>query len=143
MHAFFLGESCWIHNFSHSFPKLGVLLCSSFARHCRIHWNFQLSPCDFDGFFIFTIFQIDEINASHPSSIIEFGFLVCPVLLFSLLSGFSDFGPYFRPHMIWSSSCFNLSPDNKKSLWRFLFQKVNFVNHFQESHKLRFASTFQ
>ena len=31
-------ESCWIHH-------------SSLPWHCRLHWNFQLSPCVFDGFF--------------------------------------------------------------------------------------------
>ena len=66
-----------------------------FGRHRRQHWNFQLSPCVFDGFFIFTIFRIDEINASQPSSIIELWFPVCPFLLFSLLIGISNFGPNF------------------------------------------------
>ena len=40
----------------------------------------------FDGFFIFTIFRIDEINASQSSNIVEFWFLVCPFLLFFLLA---------------------------------------------------------
>ena len=51
-----------------SFLKPGVLLRSFFAKHRRLHWNFQLSPCVFDGFFVFTIFRIDEIKASQSLS---------------------------------------------------------------------------
>ena len=28
-----------------SFLKIGEFLCPSFAKRCRLHWNFQLSPC--------------------------------------------------------------------------------------------------
>ena len=79
MHALFW-ESYWIQHSSLQFPEVGSL----FARHCCIHWNFQLSRCVLDGFLIFSIFRIDEINASQPSSIIEFWFLVCPFLLLSV-----------------------------------------------------------
>ena len=41
----------------------GVLLCSSFAKHCRLHRNLRLSLCIFDDFFMFSIFRIDEIIA--------------------------------------------------------------------------------
>ena len=77
-----------------SFLKPGVLLCSFIARHRRLHWNFKLSPCVFDGFYIFTIFRIEDTKTSQSSSIIEHWFLVCPFLLFFLLSGLSHFGSF-------------------------------------------------
>ena len=104
----------------------------SFAKHCRLHCNSQLSPCVFDGFFKITIFRTDEINASQPSSIVEFGFLVCPFLVLFPLSGCSNFGPYFWPYMIWSGSRLNFS-----------FNRVNFVMPFHEADKLLFKSTLQ
>ena len=58
MHALSL-ESCWIHTLRFRLLKVGALLSSSFARHCRLHWNFQISPCVFDGLLIFRIFGID------------------------------------------------------------------------------------
>ena len=66
------------------FLRRALCLCPFLARHGRVHWNIQLSPCVFDGFF--TIFRIDEINASQPSSIVESWLVVCPFLLFFLLS---------------------------------------------------------
>ena len=144
MHALFL-ESCWIHHSSLQFPEAGSASLFFFARQCRIHWNFQLSPCVFDGFLKFPNFRIDERYASQPSSIIEFGFLVCPFLLFSFLSGFSNFGPYFWTHILRSGSCliFCQSPSGPHiSFGGFSFKKVICVNPFQESDKLRFTSTF-
>ena len=90
MDAWFL-ESCWIHNFTLQFPEENCFSCSFLARHSRIQWNFQRVPRIFDGVFIFSIFWINKINDSQSSSIIEFGLLDCPLLLFSLLSGFSNF----------------------------------------------------
>ena len=59
---------CPTLRFSHL--KAGQFRCPSLARHCRLHWNFQLYPrvCDF---FKFTTFGIDETSASQPWSIIE------------------------------------------------------------------------
>ena len=119
-------ESIGCITFRFSFLKAGEFLCPFLARHCRLHWNFQLSPCVVDGFLKFTIFRIDETNASQSSSVIEFWLLVCPFLLFSLLSGLSNFGPCFRTHIFRSGSCWNLCqspPGPRVSLWRFLFQE--------------------
>ena len=74
-------EPCWMLEASLQLP----VSCSDFpflffARHSRVHRNFQLSPCVFDGFFIFTIFRIDETNASQPSSIVDFRDSRLPVL---------------------------------------------------------------
>ena len=78
----------------------------------------------FWGFSKFSIFWINEINASQPPSVIEFWLLDCPLLLFSLLSGFSNFRPYFWPHILRSGSCLNFgeSPGPHFSLGCFLFQ---------------------
>ena len=67
-------------------------------------------------------------------------------LLLFLLSGFSHFGPDIKPQILRSGClifCESL-PGPRISLWRvFSFNRVNFVNPFEESDKLRFASTFQ
>ena len=65
---------------------------------------------------------------------------------FSILSSFTNFGPYFWTYMIWSGSCLNLCPSSPKphiSFGRFSFNRVNFVNAFHESDALLFKSTFQ
>ena len=104
----------------------GVLLCSFFLQSIAASIgtsNFLLAF--FDGFFIFIIFCIDEIHASQSSSIIELRFLVCPFLLFFLQSGFSHFGPHFKPQILRSGSCLNFcySPLGPHfSLGRFFFQ---------------------
>ena len=66
MHALFFWMLVGFTTLRFSVLKAGALLCSFCARHCRLHWNFQLSPCVFDGLFMFTIFRIDEINAFQP-----------------------------------------------------------------------------
>ena len=96
-----------------------------FTRHCRFHRHFQLSPRIFDGLFEFFVFRIIEVDASHSSSIVDFRLLVCPFLFFSFLSGFSNLGPYFRPHMIWSRGRLNFCqspPGPHFSFGRLLFQ---------------------
>ena len=54
-----------------------------------------------------------------------FGLLDCPLLLFSLLSGFSNVGPYFRPHILVSGSCLNFrqspAPDHINHFGGFSF----------------------
>ena len=69
-----------------------------FAWHGRVDMHFQLSPRILDGFFIFFVFRNNIVYASHPSRIIEFWLLVCPLLLLPLLSGCPNFSLYFRPH---------------------------------------------
>ena len=69
-HALFLG-SCWIHHSSLQLPEapkcFPVPLVQGIAA--------SIGTSDFflhvDGFFIFTIFRIVELNASQPSSIME------------------------------------------------------------------------
>ena len=66
-----------------------------------------MRPRILDGLLWFFVFQINKVNTSLLSSKLEFGLLVCPFLFFSSLSGFLHFGPYIRPHMIWSRSRLN------------------------------------
>ena len=73
----------------------------------------------------FMVIQINEVDSSPSSSIVEFWLLVCPFLFFSILSGFPNFGPYFRPYMIWSRSRLNFCqslPRPHKSSRKFSFQ---------------------
>ena len=129
-----------------SLPKPSASLFL-FSRHCRLHWNFHLRSCVFDGFFIFTIFWIDEINASQSSNIDELWLLVCPFLLLFLLIGFSQFLDQTSDHkfsgLVVAWICVSLLLRHIFPLGGFSFIKVNFVNPFQESDKLRFASTFK
>ena len=93
-------------------------LSVSFAPHGRVHMHFQISPR-------IHVFWINKVDASHSLSIVEFGHLICPQLFFSFLSGFPNFGPYFRPHVLRSGSCLNCFqslPGPHASSWRFLFQ---------------------
>ena len=64
----------------------------------------------------------------------SFGFSSARPCLSVFLTGFSNFGPHFWPHMIWWGSCLNLCqslPGPHISLWRLLFV-VNFVNPVHE-----------
>ena len=118
-----------------SFLKAGGTFSHLVAQHCRVHVHFQISPR-----------LPHQLNATQSSTIIEFRLLVCPFLLLSLLSDFTNFGPYFRPHIVWSSGrlIFCQSPSDHIYLFEgFSFSKTNFVSPFQESEKLLFASTFQ
>ena len=112
-----------------------ALFPSSFlAWHSRIHWNFQLSPRIFDGFFIFSIFRINKINASQSSSIIEFGLLDCPFLLFSFWAAFPILvhtsGHTFSGLVV-AWMFVNLFPDHMYPFGGFSFNHVNFGNRFQ------------
>ena len=153
-------ESYWIRHSSLQFSESWSASEFLYARHCRLHWKFQLSPRVFDCFLLLTIFQIDDMNASQPSSIIELWFFQSPfcfffserlfpfwiILFFPILSGFTNLRPYLRPYMIWSRcqlNCGQSPPGPQTSLWRFSLNKMNSVNPPEESHKHRFASTFQ
>ena len=77
------------------------------------------------GFFVIMVIPDQKIDASQSSSIVELWHLVFPFLLFSILSGFPNLGPYFWPCMIWSGSRLNFcqSPSGLHiSLERFFFQ---------------------
>ena len=80
----------------------------SFARHGWCPGSFQFSPSVFEDFSVFFIIRIDRGNFPQPSSIVELGFFLCPFLFFSILSGFTNFRPYFRPHICRSGSCLNV-----------------------------------
>ena len=142
MHALFL-ESCWIHNSSLQFPVTeSVFVPSLLGMIASIGTsNFLL-----DGFFMFSIFRITEINVSQSWSIVEFWLLNCPLLLFSLLNGVPNFGPFFKSHILRSDWCLSFDQSLRDLMYvfgGFPFNKVNFVNPFQESDKTRFAFTFQ
>ena len=66
-----------------------------------------------------------KANSSESSSIVELWLFFCPSLFVSILSGFTNFRPYFWPYMIWSGSRLNLCqslPGPHISVWRFLLQ---------------------
>ena len=112
-----------------SFLKAGALLCSFLARHCRLHWNFHLSPCVCDGFFVFFVIQIDKINASQPSSTVEFWLLVLPILAFLSSERLFNFSSILQAthSQVWQLlHFFGLSPDHMYPLGDFSFNRVNF-----------------
>ena len=119
--------------------------CPFFARHCRLHRNFQFYPRIFDGFFVFSIIRINKVNAFNLRALSSFGFSIAHSC-FSLLNGFSNLGPYFRQHVLRSGSCLNfcqLLPGPHVSLGGCSFNREHFVNSFHGSDKLLFGSTFQ
>ena len=74
------------------------------ATHGWCHWSFQVSSCVLDNFWILFVIRIDKVNPSQLSSIVELLVLFCTFLLFSILSGFTNFRPNFWAYMIWSGS---------------------------------------
>ena len=101
---------------------------SFFTRHGWCHKSLQFSPRVFflfKNFFVLFVILIGKVNSPGSSSIVELRFFFCPFLFFSILSGFTNFRPNFRPYMIWSGCRLNLCqsrPGPHISLWRFLFQ---------------------
>ena len=75
-----------------------------FARHCRLHWNFQLFSCVFDAFLC--ILHLPDRWNKCLSVFERCRALVfrSPILAF-LLSCFSHARPNFRPQIIRSDSC--------------------------------------
>ena len=90
------------------------------------------------------VIRIVKTNSSQFPSKIELLFLFCPFLLFSILSGFTYFRPYFWPYMIWSGSL-NVcqSPPGPHSFGNFCFNEVKFVNPFHECDTCLFEETLQ
>ena len=66
-----------------------------FTRRGWCHRSIQFLSRIFEHFFVFFVIRIDEVNSPQSSSIVEFGFLFCPFRFFSMLSGFTNFRPYF------------------------------------------------
>ena len=111
-------ESCCIYNSSLQFLESWSASLFFFTRHCRLHWIFKLSRCFFDGFFIFTIFRNNEINASQSCrALSSFGFST---------ARFRRAGPDFRPQIIKSGSCLIFCkplPGPRISFGRFFVQQ--------------------
>ena len=108
MHAYFVfGASSDAFNFAPVFCELEV----TFARFCNAQVLPEAFPTSFshlfDGFFIFLVFKIDEVNSFHFSSVIELGFPFRPFFLSFFLNGFTNFDPYFWPYMIMRGSRLN------------------------------------
>ena len=81
------------------------------ARRINSEWIFRRTVL---------VIQINKVDSSQASSIVEFWLLVFSFLFFSILSGFPNFAPFFRPYMIWSRSrwSFCQSPSRPNvSLW--------------------------
>ena len=111
-----------------SFAAIFVVLVRAFLWHGMVAAMglSQYYPRIFESFFVILVIRINEVNSSQSSSIVEFWLLVSPFLFFSILNGFTNFGPYFWPYMIWSGSRLNScqSPSTPHiALGRFFFQK--------------------
>ena len=107
----------------------GASMNHSHARHGWCHVSFQFSPRIFESFFVILVIRINEVISSQSSSIVELLLLVFPFLFLSILSGFTNFGPYFWPYMIWSGSRLNFCqspPGPHISLGMFFFQSSEF-----------------
>ena len=105
----------------------------SFTRHGCCHRYVQFSLRVLEDFCVFFIIWIDEATSPQSSSIVEIWFFFCPFLFFSILSGFTNYRPYFWPHMIWSGSRLNLCqspPGPHISFWRLLLQHSKFRESF-------------
>ena len=116
-----------------------------FARHGRCHRSFQFPPRILESFFVILVIRIKKFNSSQSSSIIEFWFFFCPFLLFSILSGFTNF--FHTSGHTWSGlevawTFVNLHQDHMFPWWGFSFNRVKFVKPFHEYDRLLFESTF-
>ena len=89
---------CWIRR--SSFPGASSGSLFTFCKALPPPLELPTFSLRFSGFFAFSIFLIDEINASQLSSTIELWFLVRQILLFFLLRCFSQVRPNFRPQII-------------------------------------------
>ena len=114
MHAHLVLESCRVYTLAVEFSEAGSM-----------SFFYDLVPVLLRFFYQRIRLPDHYLNASQPSSIFEFRFLDCPLLLFSLLSGFSNFGPSFNPHILRFGSCLNFRqslPGLHVPFWRFFFQ---------------------
>ena len=50
--------------------------CPFFARHTRLHRNFQFSPRIFDRFFVLSIIKINKVNAFNLRTLSSLGFSI-------------------------------------------------------------------
>ena len=88
-------------------PSPEAIAVHSFSGHGGCHRCFQFSPRILHCIPIFFFIWIHEIISSQLPSIFQFWLCNCSFLFFSIRSGFPNFGPYFRPNMIWSCGCLN------------------------------------
>ena len=119
-----LFESCWIHHSSQQFPG---------ARSASLFFFCKALP---HGFFAFSIFWIDEMNASKSSSVINLWFVRLPILASLSSELFFPCRTKLQPRLIswWLLEFFvGLSPNHMCPLGGFSFNRVNFVNPFQDS----------
>ena len=134
MHAgFFFWNIVGFTTLRFGFLKAGALLCSFLARHCRLHWNFQLSPCVFDGFFIFSIFGTEEVHAFQSSSIVRGVASRLPILASPFSERLVPFWTKLQATNSRPGSCLNfcLSPPGPhESLWRFFLQMSELCESF-------------
>ena len=84
-----------------------VLEWTSFLHGMAASMGLSNVPRIFWGGQVFFVIQINKVDSSQSSSIVEFWLLVFPLLFFAILSGFPNFAPYLRPCMIWSRSRLN------------------------------------
>ena len=103
-----------------------VVFCTAWLEP----WVFQFLITFFFCFFALFVVWIDNVTSSQSSSIVEPCFFFCPFLFFTILSGISNFRPYFWTYMIWFGSRFNLC---QSSFWMFLFQQSELCESFSQN----------
>ena len=112
--------ACWRH-----------ALGTSHLPGCRrVHWTYSFF-LRFKCFITFTIFQINQINASESSSVVDLCLLLCPLLLFSLLSGFPILihtSGHTLSGLVVASMFVSPLLDHICPSGNFCFNTVNFVN---------------
>ena len=107
--------------------RCNFLLCNHFRG------VFPFFLVFFKSFFVILVIWINEVNSAQFSSTVKLRFLFRPCLLFSILSGFTNFRSNFWPYVIWSGCRLNLCqshPGPHVSFWRLLFQKSEFCETF-------------
>ena len=115
-------ESHWNHNCSLQFPWSGSV---SLFLSCTALPHLLELPTFSSRFwwFLYILHLLGQWNKCLSTfERYRVWLLDCPFLLYSLLSGFSNFGPYFRPHIL-RSRIVSLSPRPHFSPWRFLIQQ--------------------
>ena len=71
------------------------------SKHSGSHWRFQFLASILDGFFEFLVLNVNEINSSQSSGIVELSFFNCPFMLLPQLSISCQFRLEFWPSMTW------------------------------------------
>ena len=98
------------HTAQNKNTKTHLTLCQITERF-RVKMACAQMALNQNAFFMISLYSSSsgstQLDASHSLSGVELCLLACPFLFFSLLSGFPNSGPYFGPHVVWSSGRLN------------------------------------